>query len=413
MIDTDVVVIGGGAAGLAAAEKAAEYCRVFLIDRSDELGGILSQCIHDGFGNFIFKESFTGPEYAERFIDSLNGLNIDIKLGTTVTRLYPDKRIVAVNEDGILEVQTKAVVLATGCRERTRNQILIPGSRPAGIYTAGTVQYLINTQGILPGRKVVILGSGDVGLIVARRLVLEGAEVLGVYEIRPSPSALPRNIVQCLEDFDIPLFLSHTVIDIHGSDRVNGVTVAKVDRDLKSIPGTEKFIPCDTLILAVGLIPENELAKQVGIPLDECIGGPIVDNNMETLVSGFFACGNVVQVHDLVDDVTTMGWIAGKFAALHALNKLASVPRLKIIKGNNISSVVPQRVRVDATDDIPLYIRVRRFLQDVMIIVKMGSKILHEEEREVVRPSVMEKLSFTLPREGSLNDIEIEVRESK
>ena len=396
MLEVDVAVIGGGAAGLAAAIKAAENSKVILLDRNDELGGVLPQCIHDGFGNFIFKKMLTGPEYTQFFIDKIEDLPVDVKLETTVIDIKKDKRIIAISREGLLEIQAKAVVLAMGCRERTRNQILIPGYRPAGIYTAGTAQRLINIDGILPGRRVVILGSGDIGLIMARRFKLEGAEVIGVYEIQSSPNGLPRNIVQCLEDYNIPLHLSHTVVNIHGLKRVEGVTVAKVDGNLQPIKGTEQFIPCDTLILAVGLIPENELSKEIGIPIDTVTGGPFVDNYMETMIPGFFACGNVVQVYDLVDDVTLTGEIAGRYASFYAKGILNQTRRIPVFRGRGIDRVVPQFIREDSKD-VTLYLRVKNIIRDAKIYVRdPNDNIIYENKRRIVKPAVMEKIRFTL-----------------
>ena len=303
----DLAVIGAGPAGLAAALAArkAGLKDILLIDRDFELGGILQQCIHDGFGSMVFKEVLTGPQYAQRFIDEIAGTDIEIMLSTMVLDLRADRLITAVNSrDGMVEIQPKSLVLAMGCRERSRHQIMIPGFRPAGVITAGAAQRDINIDGIMPGRKLVILGSGDIGLIMARRFTLEGAQVEGVYELMDHPGGLTRNVVQCLNDFDIPLHLSHTVSFIHGRRRVSGVTVAAVDESLKTIPSTERFVPCDTLCLSVGLIPENELSKHAGVQLDPVTAGPFVDERMETSVEGVFACGNVVNVFDLVDYVT-------------------------------------------------------------------------------------------------------------
>lgn len=408
MMNTDVVVIGGGAAGLAAALEAAETTDVMILERNMEVGGVLPQCIHDGFGSFIFNEMMTGPEYAQVFIDQvLKHPRIDVKTGTTVLGIQENKKVIAVNTvEGVLEIQAKAIVLAMGCREKTRSQILLPGTRPAGVYTAGTAQRLMNIDGVMPGRKIVILGSGDVGLIMARRFTLEGATVEGVYEILSNPTGLTRNIVQCLNDFDIHLHLSHTVVEIHGNKRVEGVTVAEVDENLQPLRGTERFIPCDCLILAVGLIPENELSKQIGIPLDKATGGPIVDDCMETMRAGFFACGNVVQVHDLVDHVTLTGRIAGKHAAKYAQGITSSTGKIKITKGRNIASVVPQFLNRNAVNTT-FYLRVKHLLRDVYIVFREDETVLHMEKKKVVRPAEMERITFS--DEVSLEDVSGEI----
>jgi len=389
----DVAVIGGGPAGLAAALKASENANVMLIERGEELGGILQQCIHPGFGNFIFKKMLTGPEYAQHFIDRVMEAGIDVKTNTTVLQISRDKKIIAVNaEDGILEIEAKAIVLAMGCRERTRQQILIPGTRPAGIYTAGTAQHLINIEGVMPGKRIVILGSGDVGLIMARRLTLEGAEVEGVYEIMPKPGGLIRNVVQCLHDFNIPLHLSHTVVDIKGRKRVEGVVVAKVDENLKPIKGTERFIPCDCLILAVGLIPENELSKQIGIEIDDVTQGPIVDEGMETTLPGIFACGNVVHVHDLVDDVTIEAELAGKMAAKYVNGMEERKGLLKVKAGKNVRYVVPQMLRGKDIETIRFSFRVRKEMENARVVVKAGEEVIAERKERIVRPPEMVKI---------------------
>ena len=398
-----IVVIGGGPAGLAASLKASEYTDVMLLER-DELGGILQQCIHDGFGNFIFGKMLTGPEYAEYFIERARDAGIDIRVGTTVLQVE-GKKIVASGSDGILEIEAKAIVLAMGCRERSRCQILIPGTRPAGIYTAGTAQRLINVEGVMPGRKVVILGSGDVGLMMARRLTLEGAEVEGVYEIMPKPGGLIRNVVQCLHDYNIPLHLCHTVVDIKGKKRLEGVVVAKVNEAMKPIKGTERFIPCDCLILAVGLIPENELSRQIGVAIDSRTQGPIVDERMETSVEGVFACGNVVHVHDLVDDVTIAGEIAGENAGKYAIGELERIREAKVIAGENVRYVVPQILR--GMEDVTFYLRVEKEMENVKLIVS-GEKTFEKKYR-IVRPAEMVKVKVNADILTS-NEVRIDVK---
>lgn len=314
----ELVIIGGGPAGLAAAIAAREagVSDVLILERDRELGGILNQCIHNGFGLHIFKEELTGPEYAARYIEMVKQLEIPYMLETMVVSVGKDKKITAMNrEKGLFEIQPKAVVLAMGCRERSRGALNIPGYRPAGIYSAGTAQRYVNMEGRMPGKEVVILGSGDIGLIMARRLTLEGARVKLVAEIMPKSGGLKRNIVQCLDDYGIPLKLSHTVVDIKGKERVESVTIAKVDENRKPIPGTEQEVPCDTLLLSCGLIPENELSKGAGVEMNPETSGPVVSKNMETSIEGIFACGNVVHVHELVDYVSKEAETAGKMAA--------------------------------------------------------------------------------------------------
>ncbi len=412
----EVVVIGGGPAGLAAALKASEHADVMLLEREDELGGILPQCIHDGFGNFIFNEMMTGPEYAQHFIDGVKKSDIDVRLETAVLEIGMDRKIVATNPAGIMEIEARAIVLAMGCRERTRNQILIPGTRPAGIYTAGTAQRLINIEGVMPGRKIVMLGSGDVGLIMARRFALEGAEVEGVYELLPKPGGLTRNIVQCLDDYDIPLHLSHTITDIKGKERVEGVTIARVDESMSPIKETERFIPCDCLILAVGLIPENELSKQVGIAIDKRTGGPFVDEHMETSVPGIFACGNVAHVHDLVDDVTLASEIAGTYAGKYAAGKIEEAGRVNITAGKNVRYVVPQFLRGLDMDSITFYFRVKEESEDVNIVISDGDRIIFEKREMVVKPPEMVKVvmpSSLLANTGGEVRIDVEGKYEK
>lgn len=323
MNEVQLAVIGGGPAGMAAAVKARQQGvkDILIMEREDNLGGILQQCIHTGFGLQVFKEELTGPEYAARYIDMVNELGIAYLTGTTALAIKPGIVVEAVSEKkGFVRIKAKAVILAMGCRERTRGALNIPGTRPAGIYTAGTAQKFVNINGYLPGKKIVILGSGDIGLIMARRLKLEGAEIKMVCEIMPKPGGLTRNVVQCLHDFNIPLKLSHTVIEIHGRERVEGVTTAAVDENLKPVDGTEEYVECDTLLLSVGLIPENEITAEAGIKIDPATSGPVVNEHMETSMPGVYACGNVVHVHDLVDNVTLEAEIAGMSAALRCLS---------------------------------------------------------------------------------------------
>lgn len=313
-----MVVVGGGPAGMAAAVEA-HKCGVrdiVILERESRLGGILHQCIHTGFGLHIFGEELTGPEYAWRYMDMVNGLGINYMTETSVLHISEDKTVEAVSSSGgYIKLEARTVVLSMGCRERTRGALNIPGTRPAGIFTAGTAQKYVNMYGLLPGRKIVILGSGDIGLIMARRLTLEGAEVSMVCEILPKPGGLVRNVVQCLQDFDIPLLLSHTIIKIHGRERLEGVTIAEVDENRKPVLHTARFVECDTLLMSVGLIPENELSREAGISMDAATSGPVFDERMETSIPGIFACGNVVHVHDLVDNVTKEAMLAGRCAA--------------------------------------------------------------------------------------------------
>lgn len=383
----DVAVIGAGPAGLAAAiaarEKGAE--KVLVIERSEKLGGLLPQCIHNGFGLVYFKKDMTGPEYEKAFVDMSAAAGVDTMLETMVTDLDGDRRITAVSrERGLIRFRPGAVVLAMGCRERARGAIGIPGARPAGILTAGTCQRYVNIDGYMPGRRYVILGSGDVGMIMARRLTLEGAEVAAVVEVMPWPGGLIRNEVQCLHDFGIPLLLEHTVSFIHGEGRVEGVTVSRVDSSRMPVPGTERFLPCDCLLLSVGLIPENELSKAAGVELDGITGGPEVDQNRQTLVPGIFAGGNVVHVHDLVDWVSRESELAGRSAAVFADRGRPGMTRaVRVTPGSNVRYVVPQYI--SGKDDVTLYLRVERPGRGA--VVRVGG--IKQKRYRYVRPSEM------------------------
>jgi len=358
-MEADVTVIGSGPAGLVAALHADKSGakKVLLLEREEELGGILKQCIHNGFGLEQFKQDYTGPEYAERLIEEIEKTNVRYFLNTMVTGLSPDRTITAVNpEKGVFQIKSKSVVLAMGCRERARGSINIPGTRPAGVYTAGVAQRFVNIDGYLPGKEIVILGSGDIGLIMARRLTLEGAQVKGVYEIMNYPGGLKRNIVQCLNDFNIPLYLSHTVTEIRGKERVEGVVASRVDEKMQPIGGSEQFIACDTLLLSVGLIPENELSKEAGIELSPITKGPIITEAMETAVPGIFSCGNVSTVFDLVDYVAETGMTAGRNAARFATGAWKKEKNsVEVIPGENVRVLFPQRYSFE--DDLILFIR--------------------------------------------------------
>lgn len=392
----NVVVIGGGPAGLGAAVEAKRNGAksVLIIERDRELGGILNQCIHNGFGLHEFKEELTGPEYAGRFIKMAKEENIDYMLNTMVLNITESKAIEALGEEGLLDIEADSIVLAMGCRERTRGAIDIAGYRPAGVYTAGAAQRLCNMEGYMVGKEVVIFGSGDIGLIMARRMTLEGAKVKAVIERKPHSSGLNRNIVQCLNDYDIPLKLTTTISYIHGKERVSGVTINQVDKNKNPIKGTEEFIKCDTVLLSVGLIPENELSVDVGVKLDRKTSGPIVNNTMETNIDGIFACGNVVHVHDLVDFVTKESKIAGKNAALYSLNKLNINETVKTSPGEGIGYIVPQNIDTKYNDDINLFMRVKNVCKNKKIVVKDGDKIILEKKRKHMIPSEMESINI-------------------
>ncbi len=393
----NVVVVGGGPAGLGAAVEAKRNGAkdVLIIERDRELGGILNQCIHNGFGLHEFKEELTGPEYAHKFIEMVKQENIEYMLDTMVLNISEDKTIEALGEDGIINIKADAIVLAMGCRERTRGAIDIPGYRPAGVYNAGAAQRLSNMEGYMVGKEIVIYGSGDIGLIMARRMTLEGAKVKAVVEINPHSSGLTRNIVQCLDDFDIPLMLSTGITHIDGKERVKGVTISKLDENRSPIKGTEEYISCDTILLSVGLIPENELSVEAGVVLDNKTSGPIVNNSMSTNVDGVFACGNVVHVHDLVDFVTKESKIAGKNAALYCLNKLNKNKEVNTVADNGIIYIVPQNIDVSSDEDVNLFMRVREICKNKKLVVRSNDEIILEKKRPHMIPSEMENIKIS------------------
>jgi thioredoxin reductase len=404
----DVAVIGGGPAGLAAAIKAKEagVDKVVILERGEYLGGLLDQCIHNGFGLFYFNEDLTGPEYGQRFIEKANDLGVESLLKTMVIKLFPDRRLAINNNEGFTYLSPKAIVLAMGCRERSRESLSIPGTRPAGIFTAGTAQRYVNIEGYIPGKEVVILGSGDVGMIMARRLTLEGVEVKAVVEVLPYVGGLIRNEVQCLHDFNIHILLEHTVVEVHGQDRVEGVTVAKVDKHWNPIPGTERMLECDTLLISAGLIPENELSRMAGIELDPIIGGPVVDESMETSIPGIFAAGNVVHVNDLVDNVTWEGEVAGASAANFAMGKaILRKPKISLRAGENVRCIVPQSIT--AGKEVTLSIRVKEPAEKVRLTV---GDIL-TKGLQAVKPSEMVKITISskewVKMRGGINEFVI------
>ena len=407
----DLVIVGGGPAGLAAAVAAKDngIDNILIIERDKELGGILNQCIHNGFGLHTFKEELTGPEYASRFIDQVLERSIEYKLNTMVMDIAADKTVTAMNrEDGMFQIHAKAVILAMGCRERSRGALNIPGYRPAGVFSAGTAQRLVNMEGYMPGKKVVILGSGDIGLIMARRMTLEGAEVKVVAELMPYSGGLKRNIVQCLDDFGIPLKLSHTVVDIEGKNRVEAVTIAEVGPDRKPITGTEIRYECDTLLLSCGLIPENELSKSAGVALNPITSGPIVGDNLETNIDGVFACGNVLHVHDLVDYVSQEASAAGKNAAMYILNgKKADAKRIEIVAEGGVRYTVPKYVRPEEMEDnLTVRFRVGDVYKNCAIATYYDDELISKRKRPVMAPGEMEQVILSKKKLGEYPELQ-------
>ena len=418
----DIVIIGGGPAGMAAAVAAKKQGieRILILERDRELGGILNQCIHNGFGLHTFQEELTGPEYADRFIGQVKSYNIEYKLNTMVMDVSRAKRVTAMNrEEGMFEIQAKAIILAMGCRERSRGALNIPGYRPAGIYSAGTAQRLVNMEGFLPGREVVILGSGDIGLIMARRMTLEGAKVKVVAELMPYSGGLKRNIVQCLDDYGIPLKLSHTVIDIKGKERVEGVTLAEVDENRRPIEGTEEFYSCDTLLLSVGLIPENEISGSMGVELNPITSGPKVNERLETSIEGVFACGNVLHVHDLVDFVSEEAAAAGKNAAMYVQEGESASEQGRKIKLRPLAGVrytVPETINPMRMDEkLTVRFRVGNVYRNCYISVYFDEERVLYRKRQIVAPGEMEEIKLSkeeLLKYPNLDTITIKIEEA-
>lgn len=397
----DIVIVGGGPAGLAAAVSAREagVDRILILERDDKLGGILNQCIHNGFGLHTFNEELTGPEYAQRFIDKVLDLKIEYMLNTMVMNISEDKIITAMNrKEGLFEIKAGAIILAMGCRERARGALNIPGYRPAGIFSAGTAQRLVNIEGYMPGKRVVILGSGDIGLIMARRMTLEGAKVLAVAELMPYSGGLKRNIVQCLEDFDIPLKLSHTVVDIEGKKRLTGVTIARVDENRKPIPGTEEHFDCDCLLLSCGLIPENELSSGMGVKLSPVTNGPEVNESLETSIPGVFACGNVLHVHDLVDFVSEEAATAGKMALRYLAGERSSFGKdIRVKTEGGVRYSVPTTINPERMPgEITVRFRVGDVYKDKYLSVYLNNERISHKKKRIMTPGEME--SITLKR---------------
>ena len=417
----DIVIIGGGPAGLAAAAAAKKngIDSILILERDKELGGILNQCIHNGFGLHTFKEELTGPEYAQRFIDQVNVLGIEYFLNTMVMDISHEKVVTAINRtDGLFEIQAKAIILAMGCRERSRGALNIPGYRPAGIYSAGTAQRLVNMEGLMPGREAVILGSGDIGLIMARRMTLEGAKVKVVAELMPYSGGLKRNIVQCLDDYGIPLKLSHTVVDIKGKERLEGVTLAEVDNTGKPIPGTEEEYSCDTLLLSVGLIPENELSRGMGVEMSKVTSGPVVNESLETNIEGVFACGNVLHVHDLVDFVSEEAGTAGKNAAAYVKGERGSGSgrEIRLNPVDGVRYTVPVSIDPARMDEnLTVRFRVGAVFSNCYVSAYFDDERVIHRKRQIMAPGEMEEIKLTreqLLKYPDLKTITVKIEEA-